>query len=241
MLLTLIYSSNPLRMIPLLLMGFICFLFSISVHESAHALSAYKLGDPTARSLGRISLNPMKHIDPIGLVLWLFLGFGWAKPVPIASRYFKKPKRDLNIVSLAGPLSNFAIALVILLIGGVFSIFDINIFGIYLFSYSGFVTATTVSGLVIQLLQYGLWYMVFINVTLGVFNLLPIPPLDGSKLLLSLLPNHIAQYVYRYERYIQIALFVLVISGGARGIVSTLSDWVLNAFVWLVNLIFLPF
>ena len=233
MLLSLFFSDN---LIPLLLVGFVCFMFSISVHESAHALAAYKLGDPTARNLGRISMDPLKHIDPIGLVLWLFLGFGWAKPVPIASRNFKKPKRDLNIVSLAGPLSNFTLAFVILLIAGIFSIFGIDIL------FNGLsVTAKTPAAVIVQMLQYAAWYMVVINVTLGVFNLLPIPPLDGSKLLLSVLPNKIALYVYQYERYIQIALYIIIISGGTRGIVSTLSDWILGGMFWLVNLIFMPF
>lgn len=236
MLLSLFHSNNPLNMLPLMLVGFPCFLFAISIHESAHAYAAYKLGDPTALSLGRISLDPRKHIDPIGLVLWLIVGFGWARPVPVQSRYFKKPKRDLNIVSFAGPLSNFIIAMVLILLWYIFLLFDIQIFAPI-----SAVTATNFIDIIIQLFKYALWYSMIINITLGVFNLLPIPPLDGSKLLLSVLPNHIAYTVYKYERYIQIILYAVILTGGTRGIVSTLSSWLLEGMVWLIGLFFRPF
>jgi len=236
MLWSLIESGDFLGMLPLVIVGFPCFLLSISVHESAHAYAAYKLGDPTARSLGRITLDPTKHIDPIGLILWLIVGFGWAKPVPVNSRYFKKPKRDMNIVSLAGPLSNFTLAFVLILIWGIF-----QIFGIGIFEYTSTVTAVGFGNVILQLLRYALWYLVFINILLGVFNLLPIPPLDGSHLLLSALPNKIAYFVAKYQLYIQIAFYVLVISGRADGLIFSLADLIYSGMFWIVETAISPF
>ena len=236
MLLSLLRSGDILGVLPLIIVSFPCFMLAISVHESAHAYASYKLGDPTARSLGRISLNPVKHIDPIGLLLWLFVGFGWAKPVPVHSRYFKRPKRDMNIVSFAGPASNFILAFVLILIWGIFQIFDIPIFEVI-----GGVTANGFTNVLLQLGRYALWYLVYINIILGVFNLLPIPPLDGSHLLLSVLPNHIAYVVSKYQFYIQIAFYIIVISGGTRGIVGTLADLIYSGMFNIINLIISPF
>ncbi len=234
MLLSLISSGDILGMLPYLIVSIPGFLLAISVHESAHAYAAYKLGDPTARSLGRITLDPRKHIDPIGAVLWLIVGFGWAKPVPVQSRYFKKPKRDMNIVSLAGPLSNFTMAFVVLLIWGIFLIFRINIL-----SYS--VANPNFGQTILELISYALSYFVTINVVLGVFNLLPIPPLDGSHLLLSVLPSNIVYAVHKYQLYIQLAFYAIVISGRSGGLVMTLTSWVYYGMSWIVTTIISPF
>lgn len=235
MLLSLLRSGDILGMLPLLIVSFPGFLLAISVHESAHAYAAYRLGDPTASSLGRITLDPRKHIDPIGAVLWLIVGFGWAKPVPIQSRYFKKPKRDMNIVSLAGPMSNFILAFSVLLIWGIFLIFDINILTANASLNAGF------GQRILGLISYALSYFVMINVVLGVFNLLPIPPLDGSHLLLSVLPSNIVYAVHKYQFYIQIAFYAIVISGRTGGIVMTLADWVYGGMFWIVKIIISPF
>lgn len=141
----------------------ISFVFSLSVHESAHGLAAYLLGDPTAKNLGRISLNPLRHLDPLGTLLIFFVGFGWGKPVPIDDRYFKNKKRDNALSALAGPLSNIFLAL------------------------CGFVFLKH-----IPLPQIGYDFLdVFIslNLILAVFNFLPVPPLDGSHIIEFFLPK----------------------------------------------------
>jgi Zn-dependent protease len=141
----------------------ISFAIAISVHESAHALAAYWLGDPTAKKLGRITLNPLRHLDPMGTILIFFVGFGWGKPVPVDSRYFKDPKRDNAIVSFAGPLSNIALALM----------------GFLFIKYWAFPES----------IFHFFELFISLNLILAVFNLIPIPPLDGSNVLEAFLPK----------------------------------------------------
>lgn len=178
---------NLLLLIPILLI-------SLTVHEVCHGYAASLLGDQTARNFGRLSLNPIKHIDPFGAIMLLLFGFGWAKPVPINIRYFKKPKRDIVIVSLAGPFSNFVLAF----------------FGalIYLIS-SKFYDASP-----LWLTASEFFYLFTnINIGLGVFNLIPIPPLDGSRLISVIIPKKLAVKFFAYERYIQIILLLLLWRG----------------------------
>jgi Zn-dependent protease len=171
-------------------------LLSLTVHEYSHGYIAYRLGDPTAKNMGRLTLNPVSHIDPIGMLMLFIVGMGWAKPVPINVHAFRNPKRDMALSSAAGPLSNFAMAA---LIGLIYRIFpqlqplsaDI---GVLLF------------------LKMNLFYFLFINVGLGVFNLLPIPPLDGSKILRGFLPDnkvYIVDYLERYGVFIILGLFLV--------------------------------
>ena len=147
-------------------------LITLTVHEVSHGYAAYKLGDPTARNFGRLSLNPLKHLDPIGTVSMLLFGFGWAKPVPINTRYFKKPRRDMALSALAGPASN--------LIMSFFSCF-------FLLLCAKFIPGTlgTFSGIVIQLLYSFLYYFFRLNLMLAVFNLLPFPGLDGWHIVVA--------------------------------------------------------
>lgn len=167
-------------------------LLCLTVHETCHGLAALKLGDPTARSMGRLSLNPLRHIDPFGFVLLVVAGFGWAKPVPVNPGYFKKPKQGMALTALAGPVSNFVMAL---LSAGLLS----------LLYYLG-VGATEPGFWVMAMIAVLLW----LNLGLGIFNLFPIPPLDGSKVLFSFLPNRIYALILRYERYVMLLLFALV-------------------------------
>ena len=146
-------------------------LVAIPFHEAGHALAAWLLGDPTAKRAHRLSLNPLRHIDWLGLIMMVVAGFGWAKPVPVDPRYFKKPKQGMAITALAGPVSNFLLALVLLLIAR----------GVYL--------RALVTG---QLSET--WFSFLLNtaslsVGLGLFNLVPIPPLDGSKVLFAVLSD----------------------------------------------------
>ena len=163
----------------------------LSVHEYAHGVAAKKLGDPTAESLGRLTLNPIKHIDPIGFVMFLIVGVGYAKPVPINSRYFKKPKRDMAIVGAAGPLANLAMALIF-----TFLIKLMFLLVPFLPSTLPAWTPTALSYL------YNILYLgVFYNLAFMLFNLIPVPPLDGSRILYAVLPMKALIWFQRYEQY----------------------------------------
>ena len=176
---------------------------AIIFHEVAHGYTAYKLGDPTAKDAGRLTLNPIKHIDLTGLIFLLIFKFGWAKPVPIDSRYFKNRKRDMILVSLAGPFINFIMALIL---GMVLSI--------------GFIT----NEIIIKILVISIWY----NILLGIFNLLPFPPLDGSKVVASLLPAKYEYFFYKNERYLYLILIILILTNSIDKILSPVIDFVLN-------------
>ena len=162
-------------------------LFCITIHELSHGFAAYLLGDPTAKSAGRLTFNPIKHLDVLGLLMMVSVHVGWAKPVPINMRYFKHPKRDMAVTALAGPLSNFLLTLIALFVGRL----------LYEFG-----AGTAANAYVILALMY----IAVLSLGLGLFNLIPISPLDGSKILLSFLPDKICYTVLRYERYIAFAM-----------------------------------
>jgi Zn-dependent protease len=151
-------------------------LFSITLHEYAHGRVALRLGDPTAKLMGRLSLNPLPHIDPFGAICLFLFNFGWAKPVPVDPRYFKSPRRDIILMSLAGPISNILLALVAGLM-------------IRYFPFSS------------QVYQLTLIYLLFMNLGLGLFNLLPVPPLDGSHILENILSPSPARKYRAFGRY----------------------------------------
>lgn len=158
---------------------------AIIFHELAHGYTAYKLGDNTAKNAGRLTLNPLKHIDLLGFVFLIIFKFGWAKPVPVNPFHFKDRKKGMILVSLSGPFTNFIIAAII---GFVLSL---NI-----------ITNPTLFIIVSLALHY--------NIMLGIFNLLPFPPLDGSKIVASLLPLKFEYYFYKFEKYLYLILIILV-------------------------------
>jgi len=178
-------------------------LISLTVHEYCHAFVAFKQGDYTARNQGRISLNPLVHLDPIGTLMIIFtalggLGFGWAKPVPINPAYFRDWKLGMRLVGLAGPLSNFALATLSMIL--------IKILEPFLISSIGGI------GFDILMITYTfLTYMILINIGLGVFNLLPFPPLDGSKIFGSFMPDNIYIWMMNNEQYIAYGLIAIYI------------------------------
>ena len=177
-------------------------------HEWAHGFTAYKLGDRTAKNMGRLSLNPMAHIDYIGAALLLIIGFGWAKPVPINPRNFKNPKAGMAITALAGPLANFVAAIVSgLCYNGIFTLLYVN-GGISLNA----VGTVVYEPAVMKYVLYFFWYLMLINVCLAVFNLVPVPPLDGSKILAGQLPNNLAYKYLQAEKYVRIVFLVIIIA-----------------------------
>lgn len=184
-------------------------LVAIMVHEVCHGFTAYLLGDPTARERKRLSFNPIRHIDPVGLLLLIVAGFGWAKPVPVDSRYFKRPKAGMALVALAGPLSNFALAFVSVALIRVTLMF---------------------SGLAAEILFNFFTYMALRSAGLGIFNLFPIPPLDGSKILGAALPDRAYYTLMRVERYGFILLMGLLWLGLLDVPLTFLLSGVMDAF-----------
>ena len=185
----------------------------LTVHETCHGLAAYALGDPTAKRQQRLSLNPLRHIDWFGLAMMVTAGFGWAKPVPVNPRYFKNPKRGMAVTALAGPASNFLLALLLLLAVRLF----------WLTSFGG--------GWMMFLLETAM-----LSIGLGVFNLIPIPPLDGSKVLFALLPDRQYRLLLRYERIGILVLWALVFAGVGDSVINKVIFFVFNLFCRVVGI-----
>lgn len=202
-----------------ILIRVVAVLLAISVHEMCHGFAAYLLGDKTAKAMGRLSLNPLRHLDPFGALCLLIFGFGWAKPVLVNPMYFKKPKRDMALVSLAGPLSNFIMAFLGLVIFKILTMANLLPYG------------HIVSEIVVQLIST----VVFLNIGLGVFNLIPIPPLDGSKIFLPLLPTRLFVDIMRYEHLGWIVLMVALGLGVLDPIVSRAGMFVYSILSFLVG------
>ena len=177
-------------------------LLCLTVHEACHGLAASALGDPTAREGRRLSLDPRRHIDWLGLAMMLTVGFGWAKPVPVDPRYFRDPKRGMALTALAGPVSNFLLAALAIGISK----------GIYL---SGYYHPALEA-----VFLFCLYTLAPLSVGLGLFNLVPIPPLDGAKVLGALLPDETYFRVMRYERYGMLALILLSFTGVGSAVIS---------------------
>jgi len=200
-------------------------LISLSVHESAHGYVSYKLGDPTARNLGRITLNPFKHFDLLGFICMVIARVGWAKPVPVNARYYKNPRVGMALTAAAGPVSNLLLAF-------------IGVFG----SECAFLwlLATDVESqiFIVAITVYN-FFMLFAlcNISLAIFNLIPIPPFDGSRILYVFLPPKYYFGIMKYERYIMIAILVLFCIGVFDAPLSIAVNGVFNGMVKLVELI----
>ena len=219
----------------MLLLSLPVMLMALSVHESAHGYAAYRLGDPTAHSLGRITLNPVKHFDLFGFLSMLVFHIGWAKPVPINARYFKNPRRDFAIVGAAGPLSNICLALIHLLVLRLFMIFAVSSYRDEAYGFlNAVVTKQDFIGsfgfTVVALVVYLLYMGIAMNVILAIFNLIPIPPFDGSRIFYAFLPPKWYFGVMKYERYIMLGCIVLFFLMSNMGInpLARFENWVIN-------------
>ncbi len=177
-------------------------LFALSVHEYSHGMVAYRLGDPTAKYAGRLTLNPLSHLDPMGTIMLFLVHFGWAKPVPVDPSYFANPKRDMLWVAVAGPASNMVLAF--------FSGLVIR----FINTYPALFLSSAIGPSFVTMMHLSLQ----INLALAVFNLLPIPPLDGSKILYGVLPREYEHIAYNLERYGPGVLFGLIIFGMFTGV-----------------------
>ena len=218
-LINLIRSGDTIGAIIFILTGcFVVFVCS-PIHELSHAFIAYKLGDNTAKREGRLTFNPIKHIDPIGMIMILLFGIGYAKPVPVDMRNFKNPKQGMALVAFAGPVSNILMAW-------------ISCFCLYGITAAG--STSTLLGFVRLFFMFSM----YINISLGVFNLLPIPPLDGSKILAAILPDKVYYKYMMYERYVMIALMLLLFTGALSGVINGLSDVMFKLISIVPKLIF---
>lgn len=189
----------------------------LTIHETCHGLAAYALGDPTAKRAHRLSLNPLRHIDWLGLLMMVVAGFGWAKPVPVNPNYFKKPKQGMAVTALAGPVSNLLLAILLLLIAR----------GAYIrAALTGSFSAT--------------WFAFLLDtaslsVGLGLFNLVPIPPLDGSKVLAVLLPDRAYDWLMHYERFGMLVLVMVISVGIGSNALDNAIRWTFTMLCRLVG------
>lgn len=213
--------SDPVNFLIGKLLTLPAILIALTVHEVCHGFVAYKCGDPTARMTGRLSFNPLRHIDPAGFLLLLFFGFGYAKPVLINPNNFRKPRRDTALVSLAGPLSNLVMAF-----------FGILIYWLFYLLAIPHLLASQAPFLLNLADVLNTFFFAFCSINLGlfVFNLIPIPPLDGSKILFSVLPTRISWKLRRWEQYSQIILFILLFAGAFSGFISDAIYALFNLF-----------
>jgi Zn-dependent protease len=188
---------DKLLLLPGLLIG-------LSAHEFAHAYAAYKLGDDSQRLQGRLTLNPIKHIDPMGFLLLMVMGFGWAKPVMVNSRHFKNPRRDDSLVSVAGPLANLLLAIIFTIFAGI---------AVLVIAKVGY---NQTAEIIMEIINRA----IMINLVLMVFNLIPIPPLDGHHILGNIVGAPLWNIYYKYADYWRFVLIGLIVFRGTSYIIS---------------------
>ena len=206
-----------------IILSIIPVLLCITIHELAHGYTAFQLGDNTAKEMGRLTLNPVKHIDPVGLLAMAVFGFGWAKPVPVNMMSFKKPKRDMAITALAGPISNIILALIVLII-----------LGFLIIPLGGFSPVQSdFQRITLNIIQR----TAYLSIALAIFNMIPIPPLDGSKVLFSLVSDETYFKLMQYERYGMILLLVLMVTGIFSSTLGTLVSAIFEKFLVVTQFI----
>jgi len=203
-------------------------LIALTTHEWAHGYAAYKMGDPTARNLGRLTLNPLKHLDLFGTLCMFIAGFGWAKPVPINARRFDNPRRGMAITGLAGPLANIVLSFIGLLF--------FEIFSKILYSSTVFYQNDFKANLALALLIF-LNLFHYLNLSLAIFNLIPIPPLDGSRIFYVLLPDKWYFGIMKYEGIIQLILMLALLTGLLSGPLEFVMGYVSRGMGAVIGLI----
>lgn len=204
----------PVQIVMNILPSLLC----ITLHELSHGYVACRLGDMTAKDAGRLTLNPIKHIDIMGLLMMVVFRFGWAKPVPVNMYRFKNPKKGMALTALAGPACNFLLA------------------GVFLFLYGLLFYPLHTGGTVAETVLQLIYTTAYLSLSLAVFNLIPIPPLDGSKVLFSLIPDESYFKLMRYERYGMILLLVLVSTKVLGGPLSAATSWLFDKLFVLAEL-----
>ncbi len=223
-----IFTSGLQTMLYILIIRLIVALIALPVHECAHGYAALRMGDHTAEMEGRLTLNPFAHLDPIGTAAIILFGFGWAKPVPINPLNFSNPKKGMMLSALAGPMSNIGMAFLTMVL------YKMSFIPTYFGVTVGFISN----------IQTFLYYMITINITLGVFNLIPIPPLDGSRIATYFLPQSAYFKIMQYEKYIFMALLLALWFGILDGpidfvcdVVTDGLDFLTRPIDWLVKII----
>jgi len=199
-------------------------LMAITFHEYAHGYAAYKMGDPTAKYQGRLSLNPFAHMDIIGAISMLLLGFGWAKPVPVNPNNFRDRKKGTVIVSLAGPMANIALSFVAVIICGLLYRFLPGTLNETMYTFVSYILNI-------------LFLIISMNVSFAAFNLIPIPPLDGSKILGVFLPGKYYYKMLQYERYAFPVLILLLYTGIVERILSVITIPIVNSLNFVLSII----
>ena len=205
--------GDPAAFLQRLVLQVPALLIAVTVHELAHALVADRLGDPTARSLGRLTLNPLPHIDPLGALAFVLAGFGWAEPVPVNAQYFRNPLRDMSGVAAAGPIANFLAAFAALVL----------------------LLALKPAGVLPEAALRALSYVYTYNLVLGIFNLIPLPPLDGGHFLPYLLPRGLAGALHVLDRYGMLLLLALVFTGVIQWILGPVFIWASRLMIMLAR------
>ncbi len=197
-------------------------LISLTFHEVAHGYVSYKMGDPTAYNLGRLTLNPLKHLEPIGALSMLLFGIGWARPVPVNARYYKNPKRGMALTALAGPVTNLILAF-------------IAVIGSHACLYLTYIPA--VDPRLIAILYQFFTLFALMNISLAVFNLIPVPPFDGSRIAFVFLPTKFYFGIMRYERIIQMVILAVLFMGFLDVPLAVCRNVIFGAMSWLVGLV----
>ncbi|HOA40309.1 MAG: site-2 protease family protein [Halanaerobiales bacterium] len=197
-------------------------LLSISFHEYMHGKVSNMLGDPTPAIMGRLTLNPLAHLDPVGALALILFRIGWARPVPVNPRYYENPRKGLMYVALAGPASNFFLALVFA------ALLRLSL----MTNFFGFYYLTGGNSTIIYLISNMLYMGVSLNITLALFNLLPLPPLDGSKILMGILPARFSRYFYKLEGPLGLIIILVLFTFDIIGkIIYPLASFFLNILV----------
>lgn len=217
-LLSVLRSGEPALIFAVVFSRIFVVFFCLPIHELAHGWAAYKMGDSTAKNLGRLTFNPFSHLDLFGTIMLFLFGIGYANPVPVNTRNFRNPKKGMIVTALAGPGSNLLMA--------------------FVFIWLYYIVLMLPQSLAVSFIAYFFDFAATVNVSLAVFNLLPIPPLDGSKVIGFLIPSKAYFKILQYERYIMIGLLLLLFTGVLNMPIALISDWLMNVISFLPRLIY---